>query len=73
MIRAAVGEALMRRGRGGPLPAPEHGQARPGDLRSNLVDASRASELLGWRPTVSLDAGLSLTAEWFADRIATEA
>jgi len=73
MIRAAVGEALMRRGRGGPLPPPEHGQARPGDLRSNLVDASRASELLGWRPTVSLDAGLSLTAEWFADRIATEA
>ena len=68
MIRAAVGDALVRRGRTATLPPPHHGPARPGDLRSNLVDASRAAELLGWKPTVALDVGLALTAEWFAAR-----
>jgi UDP-glucose 4-epimerase len=48
------------------LPPSEHGPARPGDLRSNLVDASCAGNLLGWRPTVGLADGLALTAEWFA-------
>ena len=66
----AVGDALVRRGRGGTLPPPAHGPARPGDLRSNLVDARRAGELLGWKPTVALDAGLALTAEWFAAQTA---
>jgi UDP-glucose 4-epimerase len=47
------------------VPAPEYGPARPGDLRSNLVDASRAHEILGWRPTVPLSYGLRLTAQWF--------
>ena len=69
MIRTAVGDALTRRGRGVTLPPPEHGPARPGDLRSNLVDARRAGELLGWKPTIALDAGLALTAEWFAAQL----
>ena len=42
--------------------------ARPGDLRSNLVDAARAAEILGWTPQVPLAEGLALTAAWFADR-----
>lgn len=66
MIRTAVGDALTRRGLEGLLPPPEHGPARPGDLRSNLVDASRARDLLGWQPTVGLADGLAMTAEWFA-------
>jgi UDP-glucose 4-epimerase len=70
MIRAAVGDALARRGRRSTLPTPAHGPGRPGDLRSNLVDARQAGALLGWQPTVALDAGLALTAEWFADQIA---
>ena len=49
-------------------PAPIHGPARPGDLRSNLVDPARAGRLLGWHPTVALDAGLAETAAWFAAR-----
>ena len=69
MIRTAVGDALVRRGRRVTLPPPEYGPARPGDLRSNLVDASRAGELLGWEPMVALDAGLGLTAEWFAAHV----
>ncbi len=60
--------ATTGRARPGPLPAPRHGPARPGDLRSNLVDATLAGDTLGWRPTVPLAEGLALTAEWFAKR-----
>jgi UDP-glucose 4-epimerase len=49
-------------------PEPVHGPARPGDLRSNLVDARRAAAVLGWEPTVPLATGLARTAEWFAAR-----
>jgi len=68
MIRAAVRSMLERRGRGAELPQPLHGPARPGDLRSNLVDASLAGRVLGWRPEVSLADGIAKTAEWFAAR-----
>jgi UDP-glucose 4-epimerase len=68
MIRGAVVAVRSRQSHGDTLPPPEHVPARPGDLRSNLVDATRAGEVLGWRPTVALAEGLSLTAEWFAAR-----
>ena len=68
LIRTAVAAARGRRGRAGVLPAPLHGPDRPGDLRSNLVDASRAADLLGWRPEVPLELGIDRTVEWFADR-----
>ena len=41
------------------------GPARAGDLRSNLIDASRATQDWGWRPRVSFDKGLRQTVEWF--------
>ena len=47
------------------LPSPEHGPKRVGDLRSNLLDASLASNVLGWKPTHSLDEGLKATSRWF--------
>jgi UDP-glucose 4-epimerase len=68
LIRPAVATAARARGRTIATPAPLHGPDRPGDLRSNLVDASRAKTVLGWQPTVPLDAGIALTAEWFAAR-----
>ena len=68
MIRAAVGTVLERRGRTADLPQPMHGPARAGDLRSNLVDASLAGSVLGWRPEMSLADGVAKTAEWFAAR-----
>jgi UDP-glucose 4-epimerase len=68
MIRHAVGAALARGGGSTSLPPPEHGPARPGDLRSNLVDAALAGAVLGWRADVRLEEGLALTAEWFAAR-----
>ena len=46
--RAAVATVLARAGRGAVLPLPEHGPSRPGDLRSNLVDATLAGRVLGW-------------------------
>ena len=49
-------------------PSALHGVARPGDLRSNLVDAGLASKVLEWRPTVNLEQGLSLTADWFVKK-----
>ena len=66
MLRSAMQEDLAGRGRGGPLPLPEHGPARAGDLRSNMIDPSLAADLLGWRPEVTLADGLARTAAWFA-------
>jgi UDP-glucose 4-epimerase len=67
-LRQALAATLADRGRSAPLPQPLYGPARPGDLRSNLVDASRAAQFLGWKPTVSFADGLASTAAWFADR-----
>lgn len=66
MLRGGMQAELGRRGRPAPLPLPDHGPARAGDLRSNMVDPALAAETLGWRPEVSLAAGLAATAAWFA-------
>ena len=68
MIRRHVGEVGAARGAPAPPPSPGHGPARAGDLRSSLLDASLAAEVLGWRPSVSLDEGLRMTVDWFADQ-----
>lgn len=44
---------------------PEHQAPRPGDVRHSLADISRARELLGYRPIVSLADGLRQTVSWF--------
>jgi UDP-glucose 4-epimerase len=59
-------EVLTARGTPASLPLPEHGPARPGDLRSNMVDPALAATVLGWRPEVALADGLARTARWFA-------
>jgi UDP-glucose 4-epimerase len=68
LIRAHVAATLSRRRRPSGLPGPLHGPARPGDLRSNLVDAAQAAQVLGWKPTMPLAEGIARTAEWFAER-----
>ena len=67
-LRHVVADLIRRCGDPADLPAPVHGPARAGDLRSNLVDAARAAGVLGWRPTMALADGLARTAEWFAAR-----
>ncbi len=65
-VRIAMADVLARKGKPTSLPSPTHGPARAGDLRSNLVDATLASKVFGWRPEVTIPAGLAKTAAWFA-------
>ncbi len=68
-IRERMSAVLERCGHGAQIPLPLHGPARPGDLRSNLVDATLAGEVLDWRPHVGLDEGIEQTVAWFAARV----
>jgi UDP-glucose 4-epimerase len=43
--------------------------ARPGDVRHSLADIRKARALLGYRPTVSFEAGLQLTLDWYRSRM----
>jgi len=47
---------------------PHRGSAMPGEQRTSCLDAGRASVLLGWRPHVALEEGISRTVDWFAGR-----
>ena len=67
-LREAVIARLNNSGRPANVPEPVHGPPRPGDLRSNLVDATAASRALGWRPSVALAEGLSRTVAWFDEQ-----
>jgi UDP-glucose 4-epimerase len=44
---------------------PVYAGARPGELRRIVVDASKASRVLGWSPSTPLDEGLKQTVAWF--------
>lgn len=42
-----------------------HGPAKIGEVRFTFLDASRARQVLGWEPGVTLDDGLKQTVEYF--------
>jgi UDP-glucose 4-epimerase len=42
-----------------------HGPSRPGDQRKSVLDSSLIAEQLGWRPQMSLEAGVADTVDWF--------
>ena len=42
-------------------------EARAGDVRDSQADISKATRLLGYTPTVSLEAGLRETVKWFTE------
>lgn len=44
----------------------KHVSARPGDVKRNFSDISKARKLLGYKPAFDLDAGLRITFEYFA-------
>lgn len=46
-------------------PAGRHAEARSGEQRRSAITAARIERALGWRPAVTLDEGLRLTAAWF--------
>jgi UDP-glucose 4-epimerase len=43
---------------------PIYEPARPGEVQRIFLDASRAAEVLGWRPSVPFPEGLRRTVEW---------
>jgi UDP-glucose 4-epimerase len=51
----------------------EHAPARTGEQQRSTLVITKAAEQLGWRPTVSLDAGLAETFQFFARQRAAEA
>jgi len=51
---------------------PVHGEFRPGDVRHSQASIEKIRGALGFAPTHSLEEGLRLTVEWFADRWAAE-
>jgi UDP-glucose 4-epimerase len=52
----------------GRRPPIEHAPARPGEQQESFVEVSKAAQLLGWRPAISLQDGLARSYEWFAAR-----
>lgn len=66
-LSRCVDERLKQTGRDVRIPDPFRGPARPGDLRSNLVDATAARRSLGWQPSVDLTEGLRRSVAWFDD------
>jgi UDP-glucose 4-epimerase len=65
-MRNLCSAAAARVGRKVDVPAPAHGPARAGDLRANLVNNTKAREILGWQPTVKVRDGLNETVDWFS-------
>jgi UDP-glucose 4-epimerase len=68
LVRVEMQAYQATRGERITLPLPQHGPARAGDLRSSVVDATRAGKVLGWKPSVTLAEGIKRTVGWFAER-----
>lgn len=52
--------------------APEpvvNGKFRDGDVRAASADITATTEVLGWRPTVSLEAGVAALQEWIGKQL----
>lgn len=45
-----------------------HGAPRPGDVKRNYSDISKAKQILGFSPEVSLDTGLKKTLDYFRSK-----
>jgi UDP-N-acetylglucosamine/UDP-N-acetylgalactosamine 4-epimerase len=48
---------------------PEHGPARPGDVRDSQADIGKARRLLGYDPRVDVLAGLEKAIGWYRDNL----
>ena len=68
LLRRFMQQTLQEQGVTAIVPESSHGPARPGDLRSNLVDASLLNRTWDWKPTWTIEAGLRRTVDWFAHK-----
>jgi UDP-glucose 4-epimerase len=50
---------------------PEHGPRRKGDVYRIALDNARARRDLSWEPRLSLEEGLSLTVDYFRERVSS--
>jgi UDP-glucose 4-epimerase len=57
--------ALVAEAAGRPGAVPARGPARAGEQRRSVIDPSRASAALGWRPRTALPQGIARTVEYF--------
>lgn len=46
---------------------PISGPDKPGEQQRSCIDCTLAGKVLGWKPSVSIEEGLALTAAWFAE------
>jgi UDP-N-acetylglucosamine 4-epimerase len=46
---------------------PVHGPERTGDVKHSLADISKAKELIGYHPEVSVEEGLKRTFRWYKE------
>lgn len=46
---------------------PIHGPERVGDVKHSLADISKATQLLGYKPAVSIEEGLKKTFRWYKE------
>lgn len=65
-IRQLAEKVLTIFGRGGEHPAFD--VRRPGDVDRHFADTTKASCLIGWKPTVSIDEGLRRYVDWLVDQ-----
>jgi nucleoside-diphosphate-sugar epimerase len=61
IVRALTGSSLE----------PIYGPERAGDVRDSQADITKARELLGYTPTVTLEEGLKQTLEWYRASLST--
>jgi len=48
---------------------PVYEPPRPGDVKHSAASIEKAKRLLGYAPTVTLEKGLRLTVDWYADQL----
>ena len=63
---------LLQQAAGKSVPI-EFAPHRPGEQQESFVEVSKAREVLGWTPEVSLAEGLGKTYQWFAQRLSAAA
>ena len=50
------------------VPEPIYDKPRKGEIYRNYCDITKAAEILGYHPSISLKKGIQETVEWFINR-----
>jgi UDP-glucose 4-epimerase len=51
---------------------PHFGHKRPGEIERICLDSQKLHRVLDWRPTVTLEAGVARTVEWYQRRMSSQ-